>query len=329
MANDERPGDLPQVLVLGPPISFPFIKSLYSHKFHFLDPNTSSLPLHQFLTADGRDPASIRAILSGAKSPVSPEILRLLPSLGLVVSCSAGLDHIDLAECCRRGIQVTSARNVYSEDVADMAVGLLIDVGANISAAARRVRSQVTSGAFHFPTSFKLRGKRVGIVGLGSIGMETAKRLEAFGCIISYTSKNKKPLVSYSFYESIVELASTSDALVLCCALNEQTRHMVSREVMMALGREGIIVNIGRGGLIDEKELVNCLVKGEIGGAGLDVFEKEPHVPQELFELDNVVLSPHAAALTTESKMGISQLVAANLEAFFSSKPLLSHVRLD
>ncbi|XP_054782434.1 glyoxylate/hydroxypyruvate reductase HPR3-like [Prosopis cineraria] len=171
---------------------------------------------------------------------------------------------------------------------------------------------------------FQLRGKRVGIVGLGNIVSETAKRLEAFGCIISYTSKNKKPLVSYPFYQNILELASASDVLVLCCALNEQTRHMVNREVMMALGREGIIVNIGRGSLIDEKELVKSLVKGEIGGAGLDVFEKEPHVPRELFELDNVVFSPHAAVHTSESIMGVSELMAANMDAFFSSKPLLS-----
>ncbi|KAI9073913.1 hypothetical protein K1719_044125 [Acacia pycnantha] len=304
MADDD---ERPPVLVLGPPNSFPIIESLYSHNFHFLNPKTSSLPLHQFLTADNRHPSSIRAVLCCTRSPVSGEVLQLLPSVALVHTSSVGLNHIDLAECRRRGIQVASVGNLYAEDVADMAVGLLIDVGAKISTASRRVRSRVGSGAVHFPTRFKLRGKRVGIVGLGSIGKETAKRLEAFGCIISYTSKNKKPLVSYPFYESILELASGSDN---------------------GDGKEGIIVNVGRGSLIDEKELVKCLVEREIGGAGLDVFENEPHVPKELFELDNVVLSPHAAVHTNESMMATSELMAANLEAFFSNKPLLTPVIL-
>ncbi|XP_028803809.1 glyoxylate/hydroxypyruvate reductase HPR3 [Neltuma alba] len=326
MAADERLQDLPQVLVLGPPTTFPLIQSLCSHKFHFLNPETSSLPLHQFLASDNRDPSSIRAILCSPRSRVSGEVLQLLPSVGLVLTTSVGLDHIELAECRRRGIQVAGAGTVFTEDVADMAVGLLVDVGVKISAASRHVRSRVGSGAgaFNFPTGFKLRGKRVGIVGLGNIGTETAKRLEAFGCIISYTSKNKKPSVSYPFYETILELASVCDALILCCALNQETKHMVNREVMMAMGKEGIIVNVGRGSLIDEKELVKCLVGREIGGAGLDVFENEPHVPSQLFELDNVVLSPHAAFFTFESTRAISELMTANLEAFFSNSPLLS-----
>lgn len=176
---------------------------------------------------------------------------------------------------------------------------------------------------------FQLRGKRVGIVGLGSIGMEVAKRLEPFGCTILYHSRKKKTFVTYQFYSTVFELATSSDALVLCCSLNEQTRHMVNKEVMLALGNKGVIVNVGRGSLIDEQELVKCLMEENIGGAGLDVFENEPNVPQQLLALDNVVLSPHNAAFTVETFMAATQVVQENLEAFFSNKSLITQVHLD
>ena len=153
----------------------------------------------------------------------------------------------------------------------------------------------------------QLSGKRVGILGLGSIGS----------------------LIPYQYYPDVVSLAANSDVIILCCALNDQTRHIVNREVMEALGKKGVIINVGRGGLIDEKEMVKCLVDGVIGGAGLDVFEKEPGVPEELFGLDNVVLSPHAAMATPGSLNNIAQLTLANLKAFFSNQPLISPVRLD
>ncbi|KAL6179815.1 hypothetical protein ACLB2K_046486 [Fragaria x ananassa] len=146
-----------------------------------------------------------------------------------------------------------------------------------------------------------LGGKRVGNVGLGSIGYEAAKRLEAFGRSISYNSRREKPCESYPFYSDVCELAANNDSLIICCALTDQTHHLINKQVFSALGREGVNVNVGRGAVIDEKELVRCLVHGEIRGAGLDVFEDEPHVPKELFGLDNVVLSPHIAAFTPES----------------------------
>jgi hydroxypyruvate reductase 2 len=175
---------------------------------------------------------------------------------------------------------------------------------------------------------FQLSGKRVGIVGLGSIGIGVAKRLESFDCTISYHSRHKKTSISYPFYSNVVDLATSSDALVVCCALNNETRHIINREVLLALGTKGFIVNVGRGSLIDEKQLIKCLMEGEIGGAGLDVFENEPHVPKEFFSLDNVVLSPHSAACTTESTLSLCELVAGNFEAFFLNKPLISPVVL-
>lgn len=243
------------------------------------------------------------------------------------MTSSAGTNHIDLDVCRRRGIQVANAGNIFSEDVADMAVALLVDVGRKISAADRFLRRQLQPPAsWDFPLGSKISGKKIGIVGLGRIGLEVAKRLETFGCMISYNSRNKKPLVSYPYYSTVLELATNTSVLILCCDLNDQTRHIVNTEVMLALGKGGIIVNVGRGALIDEKELLKCLIENEIGGAGLDVFENEPHVPKEFSSLDNVVLSPHAAVLTSESHMGICQLVEQNLIAFFSNKPLITPV---
>ncbi|KAB5573646.1 hypothetical protein DKX38_000840 [Salix brachista] len=177
--------------------------------------------------------------------------------------------------------------------------------------------------------SFDLGGKRVGIVGLGSIGFEVSKRLEAFGCSIAYSSRKEKPHVPYPYHANVLDLAAHSDALVLCCSLSEQTRHIINKDVMTALGKKGVVINVGRGGLIDEKELVRFLLRGDIGGAGLDVFEDEPDVPRQLFELDNVVLSPHRAIFTPEAIEALNQLTFTNLKAFFSNKPLQSVYQIE
>ena len=174
---------------------------------------------------------------------------------------------------------------------------------------------------------FQLGGKRVGIVGLGNIGSQIAKRLVAFGCSIAYNSRKKKPSVPFPYYANVWDLAANSDVLIVCCALTEDTHHIINKDVTTALGKEGVIINVGRGPLVDEKELVQFLVRGEIGGAGLDVFENEPDVPKELFKLDNVVLSPHCAVVTLESFAAVQDLVMANLKAFFSNKPLVSLVQ--
>ncbi|CAI0467136.1 unnamed protein product [Linum tenue] len=251
-------------------------------------------------------------MLASGGAVVDARVLQFLPELRLIVTTTAGLNQLDLPECRRRGIRIANAGDVYSADVADCAVGLLIDVLRKISASNRY-----------------LRGKRIGIVGLGRIGYQVAKRLEAFGCSIAYNSRKAKPGVSYPFYQTVQELAAKSDALVLCCGLTEQTRHLINKEVLAALGKDGVIVNIARGGVIDEKEMVRCLMEGEIAGAGLDVFENEPDAPKELMELDNVVMSPHCAVFTRESLLDVARLVVGNLEAFFSNEPLLSEYEDD
>ncbi|KAL9348431.1 hypothetical protein Peur_059797 [Populus x canadensis] len=323
--QNHKPQDLPQVLLLKPPPVLSVIgeQPFLSKKYQFLKAWESPLPLIQFLTAHAD---SIQAILCSGAAPVTDDLLQLLPSVRLVVTASAGTNHIDLEACHRRGISVTNAGNVFSDDGADAAVGLLIDVLRKITASDRYVRQGLWVNKGDYPLGSKLRGKRVGIVGLGGIGLEIAKRLEAFGCNVLYNSRKKKALLSYPFYSDVRQLAANSDALIICCALTDQTRHMIDKDVFSALGKEGVIVNIGRGAIVDEKEMVRCLVHGEIAGAGLDVFENEPDVPKELLELDNVVLSPHRAVFTPESFMALCELVVGNLEAFFSNTPLLSPV---
>ncbi|XP_062024639.1 glyoxylate/hydroxypyruvate reductase HPR3-like [Rosa rugosa] len=315
--------DLPEVLIIQPPPPFTSFESDFTQKFNILRAWESSLPLDQFLTTHAQ---SVQALLCHVFTPVNGDLLRLLPALKLVVSVSTGANHVDKAECRRRGIAVTNAGNAYSEDVADMAVGLFIDVNRIISAADWYVRRGLWSSKGDYPLGSKISGKRVGIVGLGNIGYEVAKRLEGFGCKISYNSRSERPSLSYPFYSNVCELAANSDALIICCALTDQTRHMINKEVLSALGKDGVVVNIGRGAIIDEKELVKCLVNGEIRGAGLDVFENEPHIPKELVAMDNVVLSPHKAVLTLESFKRGSEVMIANLEAFFSNKPLVTPV---
>lgn len=169
-------------------------------------------------------------------------------------------------------------------------------------------------------------GKTVGIIGLGRIGLAVAKRAEAFDCPISYHSRSKKPNVDYKYYGSVIELASNCDILVVACALTPDTTHIVNREVINALGPKGVLINIGRGPHVDESELVSALVEGRLGGAGLDVFEKEPEVPEQLFGLDNVVLLPHVGSGTVETRTEMANLVLGNLEAHFANKPLLTPV---
>ncbi|XP_062090178.1 glyoxylate/hydroxypyruvate reductase HPR3-like [Humulus lupulus] len=319
-----QPDDRPEVLLIVRMVPALF-SPLFNQKFRLMKAWESELPLDQFLA---RNASSVRAMIASHATAVNTELLQLLPALRLVVTSSKGVNQVDLAECRRRGISVANVGNAYTEDVADVAVGLLIDVLRKISAADRYVRHGFWKTEGDFPLAYKLGGKRVGIVGLGSIGCEVAKRLEAFGCLISYNSRSKKPSIAYPCYSNVKELAANNDIIILCCSLTDETHHMVNKEVLSALGKEGVIVNVGRGALIDEKELVRCLVVGDIRGAGLDVFENGSYVPEELFQLDNVVLSPHIAVFTPESFESAASVMIANLEAFFLNKPLLTPVTI-
>ncbi|KAJ0091978.1 hypothetical protein Patl1_26962 [Pistacia atlantica] len=289
---DEEVLNRPLVLVHRPPnFHFPFRHRLAT-QFNLFDPFDSPDSTRSSLLC--RHAFNVRVLLYVDPTPVSSDLMSLLLALELIVGSTVGVDHIDLPECRRRCITVTNAGVAFSEDVADLALG----------------------------------GKRVGMVGMGKIGSEVVKDLSLW-CIISYNSRRKKSAISFPYYPDVYELVVNSDVLVVCCALAEETHHIINKDIMTALGKEGAIINIGRGALIDEKEMVKLLVHGEIGGVGLDVFENEPHVPKELFQLDNVVLSPHCTVATPECFDALEELIVFNLKAFFANKPLWSVVNLE
>lgn len=268
---------------------------------------------------------SIRAVVGNASAGADAELIEALPKLEIVSSFSVGLDKIDLAKCKEKGIRVTNTPDVLTEDVADLAIGLMLAVLRKLCASDRYVRSgRWKKGDYMLTTKFS--GKRIGIIGLGRIGMAVAKRAEAFSCNISYYSRAEKPDIKYKYYTSVIELASNCDILVVACPLTEETRHIINREAIDALGPKGVLINVGRGPHVDEPELVSALVERRLGGAGLDVFEHEPEVPEELFGLDNVVILPHVGSGTVETRQAMADLVVGNLEAHFLNKPLLTPV---
>ncbi|CAM0880513.1 unnamed protein product [Alopecurus aequalis] len=270
--------------------------------------------------------SAIRAVVGNAGYNADAALIDALPSLEIVASFSVGIDRVDLAKCRERGIRVTNTPDVLTDDVADLAVGLAIAALRKIPQADRYVRAGLWKAKGDYTLTTRFSGKRVGIIGLGRIGLAIATRVEAFDCPVNYYQRSKKEYPNYTYYPSVVELAANSDVLVVACPLNEQTRHIVNREVIEALGPKGVLINIGRGPHVDEPELVSALVEGRLGGAGLDVFEDEPNVPEALFTLDNVVLVPHVGSGTHETRQAMADLVLGNLEAHVLKKPLLTPV---
>ncbi|KAF0917336.1 hypothetical protein E2562_017510 [Oryza meyeriana var. granulata] len=270
--------------------------------------------------------ASIRAVVPYAALGVDAAMIDALPALEIVASFSVGIDRVDLARCRERGIRVTNTPDVLTDDVADLAVGLAIATLRKIPQADRYVRAGLWKNKGDFTLTTRFSGKRVGIIGLGRIGLAVAKRVEAFDCPVNYYQRTKQAYPNYTYYPSVVELAANSDVLVVACPLNEHTRHIVNREVMEALGPKGVLINIGRGPHVDEAALVAALVDGRLGGAGLDVFEDEPNAPEALFALDNVVLVPHVGSATHETRAAMADLLLGNLEAHVAGKPLLTQV---
>uniref|UniRef100_A0A0D9W1S9 D-isomer specific 2-hydroxyacid dehydrogenase NAD-binding domain-containing protein n=1 Tax=Leersia perrieri TaxID=77586 RepID=A0A0D9W1S9_9ORYZ len=322
-------GKPPAILLLRP-VDPPFAVAL-RERFRVLDFLSSGEPLPAFLAAAAAvpDPPRAAVVMGGGAVRVDGVLFDAVPSLRCVVSTAAGIDHIDLPECARRGVVVANSGKVYSADVADHAVGMLIDVMRRVSAADRYVRRGLWPLQGDYPLGSKLSGKRVGIIGLGNIGSLIAKRLEAFGCVISYNSRKPKDSVPYSYFADVRALAADSDVLVVSCALNKETRRIVDGEVLDALGPGGVLINIGRGANVDEAELVRALREGRIAGAGLDVFDGEPKKPAALVAMDDkVVMTPHVAVWTTESRSDLRDHTVANLEAFFSGEPLLTPVTM-
>ncbi len=269
--------------------------------------------------------AGIRAIVTGGGTGAAPALIEALPQLEIITINGVGTDAVDLELCRSRGVRVTNTPDVLTDDVADLAVGLMLAVLRKLCLGDRFVRAGAW-GKGKFALGSKMTGKRLGIVGLGRIGRAIAKRAGGFDMAISYHDQRAFEDVPYRFEPSLRSLARDSDILVVAASGGAGSRHLVDRAVMDALGAKGILVNVARGSIVDEQALVEALLDGRLGGAGLDAFQNEPHVPEALFALDQVVLEPHQASATHETREAMGRLVTDNLAAHFAGRPLLTTV---
>lgn len=265
----------------------------------------------------------VEAIASSGKNGVDATLMAALPKLKIISHFGVGVDVVDVDAARARGIAVCNTPDVLTEDVADSALMLLLATVRRVVEADNYVRAGKWLKA-PMPLTDTPQGKTVGILGLGRIGKAIAKRCEAFNMKVAYQGPNKKNDVPYAYFADPVALARECDILVAACPGGDATKGLVSKAVIEALGPEGYIVNIARGSVIDEPAMVAALVEGKLAGAGLDVFEKEPHVPEALFALPNVVLLPHVGSATHATRRAMGQLVIDNLAAHFAGKPLLT-----
>ena len=267
----------------------------------------------------------IRAISASGESKVSREMLAQLPALEIISVFGVGYDGIDVAAARERGIAVTNTPDVLNDEVADLALGLVLAVARRIPQADRYVREGKWAGG-PMPLARKVSGAHLGIVGLGRIGKAIAKRAEAFGMSIAYTARSEKADSGFRFFPTAEALAAEVDFLVVITPGGAGTRKLIDAKVLRALGKDGYLVNVARGSVVDEVALVEALTSGTIAGAGLDVFENEPNVPAPLLALDNVVLTPHVGSATWQTRRAMTDLAFGNLEAHFAGRPLLSPV---
>lgn len=280
--------------------------------------------LHRYPAALDRD----ASVLVALGAPVGPAEVDRLPQLRLVASLGAGYDHVDVAALRSRGILLSNTPGLTDACVADAAMGLLIAVQRRLVSADRFLRAgQWLQG--RFPLMPRFSGRRLGIFGLGRIGMALAKRAAGFDLEIGYHNRRVRPERPFRYFETLEALATWCDYLVVACPLTAQTRHRVDAGVLRALGPEGIVVNIARGTVIDEAALIQSLESREIGGAGLDVFEAEPEVPARLMNLENVVLTPHLGGGSRETWEACYAAVVANIEHFFRTGRPLTPVNLN
>lgn len=267
----------------------------------------------------------IRAIATRGELGADAELMSRLPNLEIVSCYGVGTDAIDLGYARAHGIAVTNTPDVLTEDVADLGIGLLLATARAIPRGDVHVRTgRWTNGNMSLVT--RVHGKTVGIAGMGRVGSATARRAAAFGCDVAYFDLAPRADLPYRFVGDLPDLARQCDFLIVTMAGGATTKALINAEVLSALGPDGILINISRGSTVDEPALLDALESGGIRGAGLDVFWNEPHIDPRFLVLDNVVLQPHHASGTIETRKAMGQLVRDNLAAHFSGKPLLTLV---
>jgi lactate dehydrogenase-like 2-hydroxyacid dehydrogenase len=267
----------------------------------------------------------VTGIAAFGHNRIDATLLDRLPGVGIISLMSVGFDQVDIGAARRRGVVVTNTPDVLTDEVADLAMGLVLASARQIVAGDRYVRSGAwRTGDMALTTG--LTGRTMGILGLGRIGRGIARRAEAFRIQVVYGGRTPKPDAPWRYYDDPVAMARDSDVLVVAIPGGRETRHMVGPDVLDALGPEGILVNVARGSVVDEQALVEALSEGRLGGAGLDVFEFEPNVPEALIAMQHVVLQPHVGSATVQTRRKMAQLMVDNLVRHFAGLPPLTPV---
>jgi lactate dehydrogenase-like 2-hydroxyacid dehydrogenase len=303
---------------------------LQTHKLHTLceEELRSKYTVHRLHTADDSDALlesirdKVRGIAGGA---VDAALMDKLPKLEIIANFGVGYDSIDIRAARERNIRVTNTPDVLNDAMAEITIGLMVALARKLPQADRFVR-EGRWAARGFPLQAELNGKTLGILGLGRIGKEVARRAMAMRMRVVYHGRHRQPDEPYVYYDKLTDMARDADWLLVIAPGGQGTQGIVSREVLEALGPEGYFVNMARGSLVDEPALIDMLQRRKIAGAALDVFADEPNVPEALFALDNVVLSPHQGSATHQTRDKMGRLVVANLDAHFAGEPLLSAV---
>ena len=268
--------------------------------------------------------AGIRALITAGGTPLDGAAMDLMPKLAAIICYGTGYDGLDLAAAAERNIAVGHSPGANAASVADIAVTLMLATTRRLLAADDYVRSGNWAGAKPSPMmrpQAGMPGRRIGVYGMGEIGRKIAARVAAFETEVGYFSRSRHD-VPYRYFPTLEELAEWCSVLMIAVRAGADTNHAVDAKILQKLGKDGYVVNISRGSVVDQKALVDALTGQTIAGAGLDVYEKEPHLPDALTALPNVVLSPHIGGHTLESHVAMQDCVIANLEAFFAGQPL-------
>ena len=261
----------------------------------------------------------------GGHTRIDAPFVELFPRLQIVSSFGVGYDHIDAVTLAKRGIVVTHTPDVLTGEVADLALGLLIATVRQLPQVDRYLREGKWLQK-PYPLTATLRGRKVGILGLGRIGKAIARRLEACDLEVEYHGRKPQPDVKHRYHPTLLGLAQSCDVLMVVASGGAETHHLVGKDVLEALGPEGIVINVGRGTVIDEQALIAALRDRKILSAGLDVFEDEPRVPAELVAMDHVVLLPHVGSASVHTRNAMGQLVVDNLVSWFGGKGAVTPV---
>jgi lactate dehydrogenase-like 2-hydroxyacid dehydrogenase len=279
--------------------------------------------IHSFFASH----ADVRAIACAATSELLGDaFMQRFPKLQIISSFGVGYDHIDAKAAAAHGVIVTNTPEVLTEEVADTALALVLCTVREFPQAERYLRAGKWLQKAYPLTRGTLRNRTVGIVGMGAIGQAIARRLDGFGVPVVYHARQQRPQLRYRYYAKLLDMARDVDTLMVIVPGGAATANLIDAEVLNALGPNGILINMARGSVVDEPALIKALAEKRIMAAGLDVFAKEPEVPQELIAMDNVVLFPHLGSASVHTRDRMDQLVVDNIAAWAAGKPPLTPV---